>query len=115
MFFESKVSCLKSTCQVRVKGNCQKKYFSNRYIERYYFSEEFVGDLAFAPPNSSIEISVSNSGEMRTTAFFVGELSLNEWLKKQKKTKPLCPNCTQVAVFILHFIMIAQMQHLILR
>ncbi len=81
--FESKVSCLANSCAVKVRGSCESGIFRTG-IERYYFGEESVRDLAFAPPNSSIEVSVSKNGEMRATQFFVGDLTIEDWLKNKK-------------------------------
>ena len=54
-------------------------------IERFYFPEKFKNKLAVVPPQSSVTISLSSSGQAVVKSMQVDDLDLLEWLNQQSE------------------------------
>ena len=76
--------CGEISCDFTMKGRCDGLRFTAG-IERYYFPEKFKDKLAVVPPQSSVTISLSSSGQAVVKSMQVDDLDLLEWLNQQSE------------------------------
>jgi uncharacterized membrane-anchored protein len=67
-------------CPVFIKGTCNAGRFEAD-IERFYFPETYSSELAVVPEQSSIEVSLTASGQGLVTGFYVGDVELVKYAK----------------------------------
>ncbi len=74
--------CDELSCSASLKGYCEGLRFVAG-IERYYFPEKYKSKLVLVPPESTVTVSLSNSGQAVVKSMQVENIPLLQWLEQQ--------------------------------